>query len=278
MIVDVHTHAFAREHFTDKFLEDAKRAKADVVKMLFTFEEYMEAMKPVDKAVVFGMKARRTGLYVPNEFIADWVARAPQKLIGFMSLDPTEDDFMEDFERSYHDLKLRGVKLGPIYAGFDPTDRRLDALYQKCAEFNLPILFHTGTSFVQFGPLAYTRPYLWDDVALRFPGLKIIMAHLAHPWEAECIAVIRKHPNVYADLSALYYRPWQFYNSMVLCQEYGVTHKLLFGSDFPFTTPQSSLDGIRAINRLVEGTNLPPVREDVVEGLVHRDSLALLYG
>src|SRR5574341_583096 len=67
-------------------------------------------------------------------------ARAPDKLIGFMSLDPTEDNFMEDFERSYHDLKLRGVKLAPMYAGFDPTDRRLDALYQKCIEYNLPIL------------------------------------------------------------------------------------------------------------------------------------------
>jgi hypothetical protein len=34
--------------------------------------------------------------------------------------------------------------------------------------------------------------------------------------EGETIAVIRRHPHVFADLSALYYRPWQFYNSMRL--------------------------------------------------------------
>ena len=28
------------------------------------------------------------------------------------------------------------------------------------------------------------------------------MAHLGHPYEGECVVVIRKHPNVYADVSA----------------------------------------------------------------------------
>ena len=32
--------------------------------------------------------------------------------------------------------------------------------------------------------------------------MKIILAHLGHPYEGECVAVIRKHPTVYADVSA----------------------------------------------------------------------------
>jgi predicted TIM-barrel fold metal-dependent hydrolase len=51
-------------------------------------------------------------------------------------------------------------------------------------------------------------PRLIDDVAIRFPDVKIVMAHLGHPWDGECIVTIRKHPNVYADCYALHYRPF----------------------------------------------------------------------
>ena len=83
------------------------------------------------------------------------------------------------------------------------------------------------------------------------------MAHLGHPYEGECVAVIRKHPNVYADISALHYRPFQLYHSLMLVQEYGVWDKVLFGTDYPFTTVHASIDGLRSLNRMLEGTALP---------------------
>ncbi len=277
MIVDVHTHAWDVErHMTEEFVKQASIARTQPISMAVNFDDYMQAMAKVDKAIVFGLKARLVGLYVPNEYIAQFVAKAPDKIIGFMSLDPTEPNFMDDFEHAYHDLKLKGIKLGPIYAGFDPRSRKLDALYAKAQKEGLPILFHAGTSFVRWGYLEFTRPYLWDEVARLFPELKIVLAHLAHPWESECIAVIRKHPNVYADISGLHYRPWQFYNSLMLCQEYGVMHKLLFGSDYPFTTPEETIKGLRSINRFTNGTSLPRISETAIEELIHRDALTLL--
>jgi predicted TIM-barrel fold metal-dependent hydrolase len=104
----------------------------------------------------------------------------------------------------------------------------------------------------------------------------MVLAHLGHPWEGETIAVIRRHANVYADLSALYYRPWQFYNSMRLLVEYGAYAKVLFGSDFPFTTTQSSLDGVRNINHVIGNSGLPGIPSNVLEGIINRDSLKLL--
>jgi predicted TIM-barrel fold metal-dependent hydrolase len=139
------------------------------------------------------------------------------------------------------------------------------------------VLFHVGTSFVQFGPIEWGRPYLWDEVARRFPDLRMVLAHVGHPWEGECIAVIRKHPHVYADVSALCYRPWQFYNSMRLAEEYGVQHKLLFGTDYPFTTPDSAMAGIRAVNRVCEGTQMPRVSLPALEEMLHRDAVKLLW-
>jgi predicted TIM-barrel fold metal-dependent hydrolase len=279
-IVDIHTHAWdCQSHIHPGFLQDLHNSHPGVrIEIRVEFDAYLKAMEPCGRAICFGLRGLMTGLHVPNEFVAGFVARAPDKLIGFMALDPNESDWQEEFERSRQDLHLRGVKLGPIYAGFDPTDPKLDWLYTRCVQHNLPVLFHMGTSFVRLGPLAWSRPVLIDAVAARFPDLKIVIAHLGHPWEGDTIVVIRKHPNVYADVSALFGRPWQFYHSMMLAQEYGVLHKLLFGSDYPFTTPAASLEGLRTINRFTPGTSLPCVSLPAVEEIIHRDAIHLLWG
>jgi predicted TIM-barrel fold metal-dependent hydrolase len=137
-------------------------------------------------------------------------------------------------------------------------------------------LLHTGTTFVAQAPLDCTLPRHLDAVAIRFPEVRIVMAHLGHPFEGECIAVIRKHPNVYADVSALYYRPFQLYHSLMLAQEYGVWEKLLFGTDYPFTTVNASIAGLRHLNALTQGTSLPKLSEAAIEEMIHRDALALL--
>ena len=41
-----------------------------------------------------------------------------------------------------------------------------------------------------------------DRVALDFPDLKIILSHTGWPWVDEWIALVRKHPNVYGDISS----------------------------------------------------------------------------
>ena len=81
---------------------------------------------------------------------------------------------------------------------------------------------------------------------------------------------------MYADISALYYRPWQFYNSMRLLVEYGAQHKVLFGSDFPFTTTGDSLEKVRDLNCIIAQSGLPAVPRDVIEGIVYRNTLELL--
>jgi predicted TIM-barrel fold metal-dependent hydrolase len=171
---------------------------------------------------------------------------------------------------------LRGIKLLPMYAGFRPDDERLDPLWSYAQRSRLPVLLHTGTTFVSEAPLECTLPRHLDPVAMKFPDVKIIMAHLGHPYEAECVAVIRKHPNVYADVSALHYRPFQLYHSLMLVQEYGVWSKVLFGTDYPFTTANASIDGLRKLNDMVEGTQLPRLDKQQIEDLIYRDSLRLL--
>jgi predicted TIM-barrel fold metal-dependent hydrolase len=62
----------------------------------------------------------------------------------------------------------------------------------------------------------------------------------------------------------------------MLVQEYGVWHKVLFGTDYPFTTVNESIAGIRKLNDMLEGTQLPRLKEDEIERMIHRDSLSIL--
>jgi len=171
---------------------------------------------------------------------------------------------------------LKGIKLGPNYQVFDPLGEDALRVYAAAERHGLPVLFHQGASPVREAPLRYAHPLLMDEIAIRFPELRVVMAHMGHPWQRETIVTIRKHPHVYADVSALFYRPWSFYEGLRLATEWGALDKLLFGSDFPIATPGETAAGLRRVNDPIEGTKLPPVPLDKIEELIARDPLPLL--
>jgi predicted TIM-barrel fold metal-dependent hydrolase len=278
MIVDVHSHTWRfPEDFGEDFIRQAQRARAgQPVDLRVSYEAYRATAPPDTRTIVFGGKARLSQLWVDDRHVAEYVAAHPRELIGFLSVDPTQEGWEREMRAGHEELGLRGIKLLPMYAGFSPDDERLQPLWRYARERRLPVLLHTGTTFIAQAPLRYTLPRLIEPVALAFPEVKIILAHLGHPYEGECIATIRKHENVFADISALHYRPFQLYHSLMLAQEYGVWPKLLFGTDFPFTTVNASIAGVRGLNKMLEGTKLPRLDPAQIEAMIQRDSLALL--
>jgi len=278
MIIDVHSHAWRfPQDFSEDFIRQAQRARAgQPVDLAVRYEDYATTASAPVRTIVFGGKARLSGVWVDDAYVAAYVAAHPDTLIGYLSVDPTQEGWEEEMRVGHEELGLRGIKLLPMYAGFSPDDERLEPLWQYASRHGLPVLLHMGTTFVAQAPLAFTLPRLIEPVAIRHPEVKIVLAHLGHPYEGECIVTIRKHENVFADVSALHYRPWQLYNSLMLAQEYGVWHKLLFGTDYPFTTVDASIAGLYALNGMVEGTNLPRLDPAQIEAMIHRDSLKLL--
>lgn len=274
MIVDLHTHylQFSTD-FTEPFFKDLARCGISEESWDFTEEAYLEGTKQAEKAVVFGLRGKKTGWRGDNKRVADFVSRHREKYIFFTSIDPGEPDFMQQLERDHKAYGCRGVKLGPIYQGLHPHAPEYYQIYEYCEKHGLPILTHMAATFSSGVPLEYGKPSHMDRVACDFPKLKIVMAHLGHPWEGECIAAIRHQPNLYADLSALYYRPWQFYQSMRLLEEYGAGNKVFFGSDFPATTTGDSIRGVRGVNDIVKGTGLPLVSEQLIQTILHSDPL-----
>jgi hypothetical protein len=275
VIVDCHTHLWKAGHWGEQITREAALARGAPAPVNVDETDHWQAMAPVDKAVVFGLRAAHVGLVVPNDLVACYVAEHPEKLIGFAAIDPLEPDYLDEMRRCFETLDFRGLKLGPTYQNCHPMDQRLQPVYAYCETRGIPVLFHQGTTFTSRAPLQYAHPVLLEEVALRYPELRMVIAHMGHPWVEDTLVLIRKQPYVYADISALYYRPWQFYNALVAAVEYGAAHKLLFGTDYPFTTAADSIAGLRNVNH-VAAAGMPRVSEDVIEGILHRDTLSLL--
>lgn len=277
MIVDIHTHVGEYPaHISERFAAEARAAWAEVT-LGGTLEQHTsDALADVDRAVVLAFDAPAAGFVVPNDYVASYVSRDPARLVGFGSVDPASDTALDELERMRSDLGLVGCKLGPIYQDVDPLGPAFLRVCEALERLELPMLIHQGTTFARAGSLLKARPILLDEIALRFPELRIVIAHMGHPWFDETIAVIRRHPYVYADVSALVGRRWLLYQALVSAVEYRVGHKLLFGTDFPFFTARETIDGLRSVTGEAFGPHLPAIDPELVEEIIHRPSLELL--
>jgi len=279
LIVDVHTHIGELEHYGELFREGEERGAtlARSTGLATTLAAHWEAMRDIDRAIVVGFKTRLLGCDVPNDYVAAYVNQHPEKLIGFMSVDPTQAGAVEEFERCHHDLGLRGIKMSPIYQGFHPHAAEVLPLYEKAQRHGLPILLHQAACYNRVAPLEYAHPLLFDEIAIRFPELTLVFAHLGYPWKEETLHVVRKHPHVFADISFACSRPWTFYNALAYYAEWNVLDKLLFGSDFPAAgTSAGVMRALRSVNDPIEGTRLPRIPDEEIESIIRRDSLQLL--
>ncbi len=275
-MIDYHTHVGTEEHWGPRFIAESRKMRASGISIATTLPQHRAATAQLERCVVLAFKSIALGFEVPNDYVAEYVRSDPQRFIGFLSVDPHDPGALEELRHAHRDLGLRGIKMSSVYQAFHPMDPRVLPIYAYADRHGLPLLLHQGTTFPQQAPLRYARPSLLEDVALAFPELRIIIAHLGHPWEVETIAVVRKQPHVWSDISGLFYRPWQLYNSLLLCQEYGVMEKLLFGSDFPVATAEETAAGLRAIVGLPQGTHFPSVDPERIEALIARDALAEL--
>ena len=74
---------------------------------------------------------------------------------------------------------------------------------ETCAAHDLPLTTYIGTTFARNAPVELGRAIHVEPIAIRHPYLKMICAHMGHPWHEETIAVVRTQPKVYCDLGAV---------------------------------------------------------------------------
>jgi predicted TIM-barrel fold metal-dependent hydrolase len=241
--IDVHVHleapqsSAATEAAALKYFGDAGVGRGPAA-----LAEYYRSRKMA--CVVFTVDERLSGRdRVSNDDILAFAAENPDIVIPFVSVDPTRGpEAVREARRLVATGLVRGLKLHPPLQQFFANDRIAYPLYEVFAEANLPVLFHTGHSGIGSGApggagirLKYGHPTPIDDVAVDFPDLPIIMAHPSFPWQDEAISICLHKPTVHIDLSG--WSPKYFSPTLIQYANSLLKTKVLFGSDYPWITP-----------------------------------------
>jgi predicted TIM-barrel fold metal-dependent hydrolase len=173
-----------------------------------------------------------------NEFSARFASYRPERFIPFGGIDPpTVKDVAAEMDHLLGDLGLRGIKIHPPHQLFranayvdQPELAGLATVYEKCIEYDVPVMVHTGTSIFPGARNKYGNPLDLDDVVVDFPELKLIIAHGGRPlWMDEALFVLRRSSNAILDISGippnklLEYFPWLE----------RMADRAIFGSDWP---------------------------------------------
>lgn len=158
----------------------------------------------IERAVIFGSDEQTTfGTKVPNEVIAEAVAGASGRLVGFAGVDPHKGMVaVRELEAAYRN-GLRGVALQPYLHRLHANDKKFYPIYTKACELGIAVSLHTSMNYSRHLRMDYGHPLHLDEVAIDFPELPIIAVHSGWPWVLDMIGVARRHPNVYLDISSM---------------------------------------------------------------------------
>jgi hypothetical protein len=158
---------------------------------------------------------------------------------------------LKTLEADMADGSIRAVKLYVGYQHYYPDDDDCVPIYELAMKYRAPIIFHTGDCVSTMARLKFSHPLTVDDLAFRFPDLKIVMAHMGNPWLWDAAEVIYKNENVYADLSGLVtglpeayrdeYRQRMLERLESVIYYCGADH-LMFGTDYCLASHADSID------------------------------------
>ncbi len=236
----------------------------------FIFDVHLHATNQQSERMISGLNAtiehhqqfnvKYAALSVANQTIGqEWLAKAPNTFLVGPSFPCADgkypvgyDCFAEnggwpDIEwlRSQYEKGTFTVmgELLYVYYGIPPTDAKLAPYFELAHELNIPIGVHAG-----HGPPKERRlptccpnfneelgnPLMLEPILKKYPGLKIWLMHGGEiRFHKQAISLMKKHPNVYADLSILNsVMPEEMYHQFLKSFiDAGLEDQLMFGSD-----------------------------------------------
>jgi uncharacterized protein len=285
-MIDIHLHLWDWAGDTPSFISEYMLARGyfgtEAPASFFSTAALLAALDDagVDTGVLLPLRAESYGWFVTNEYVAEVVAEAKGRLIGFAGVSPLAHDATKELARVIEKLGLRGLKLHPPMQMFDPADRGCFPVYEMMQAYELPVLFHTGSGPTQLSD-RYSNPHLVDEVAVHFPKLKIIMAHAGRFWYQEALTMMRRHPNIYIDISANVGKALGYGLLLALLvavkEVVGNVDRVLFASDYPWYMPRQMVallgEAQRASRALPEPLH---ITDDDLASIMDRNARRLL--
>lgn len=118
----------------------------------------------------------------------------------------------------------------------------------------MPVMIHSGDTFSPHGKVKYSHQLQVDEVAVDHRNVNFVICHLGNPWLVDCMEVVYKNTNVYADFSGLvlgdFTEAFEDYMEKQIAEVLlyaGEPNFLLYGTDWPICSMQSYLDFVRQL-------------------------------
>jgi uncharacterized protein len=276
-ITDCHVHIELLDEFKPSAMELLKRHRSqfDEIRRFMDspadFLRYMDK-SGIDRAALINYVAPEViGLTsAVNEWVVNYCKADPKRLIPCGGLDPRHSaNILADVEHVLR-LGLRLIKIHPPHQLLYPNAYlsdipSLEMLYRAAEANGIPVMFHTGTSVFPGARNKFGDPIHVDDVAVDFPKLTIILAHGGRPlWMDTAFFLVRRHPNVYMDISGIPPRSVMQYFPRL--EE--IAHKVLFGTDWPGP-------GVPDIGGNLEQVKQLPLGESALRAILSENALKI---
>ncbi len=230
-VVDFHAHAFhdkiavkAAENLRD-YYDIPLAANGKFKYLLKSVEE-----EGIDKIVIHATATKPAQVEIINDYVAGLTR---ENIIGFGTLHPDYPDCEKELLR-IQSLGLRGLKLHPIFQGFDIDAPCAEKIYRAVGN-KMPILMHVGDKNSDA-----TTPERLARVLDRHPELTVVAAHMGGVFEwdkAKEHLLGRK--NVYLDTSSAI-RFLEPEETVSMIRAHGAD-RVLFGTDYPLALHKEEL-------------------------------------
>jgi hypothetical protein len=189
-------------------------------------EELLEALGSIGaRAAVFTMH-EPDGYPAANDRVLAEAAASGGVLVPFCRLDPHAGDPAAEAERCL-DAGARGIKLHPRAEQFRLEEPETEPIFAVADERRVPVLVHAGRGIPALGRDAL-------DLAAKYPGARIILAHAAVCDLAWIWRYAADQPNLFFDTA------WWSAADLLTLFAHVPPGQILWGSDAPYGTPLQS--------------------------------------
>lgn len=214
----------------------------------------------INKAVVFPPFACQmdNDITKANRWAWQEVKKHPDRLIAAGVINPVAENAVELLSI----FQAEGIKHAKVHPSVDKHDISsplADACYEKAEALEIALDYHTGVHGTQ---LSMSNPEKFDDIAWKYPGLKMIFEHIGgRTYFEQFLAIMTNHANrskepcifggITSVLSIENNRFWYLGPEKIMdIIEFAGADSLVFGLDFPWNSKEINKRDIEIIEQL----------------------------
>jgi predicted TIM-barrel fold metal-dependent hydrolase len=233
MIIDAHLHL--------ELAPDRERPRIE--ERVSDLKKFMREAG-ISKALIFALSPIFDNVWTHKQILTLIEKEKGLHLVGTFSITQGKKRDLQELDFLLKQKKIVAIKLYKGYEAFHPLDKRCLPIYELGEKYDVPIIFHTGDTYGGKVPIGYAHPLNLDELALKRPNLKIVLAHCGNPWIEEAMLVIKRNANVYGDISGWTWGSFHSRDGKFLRDSFERllgwcgAEKLLFGTDWPCNHPR----------------------------------------